>query len=170
MKPFQLDQCANDRRLAGRCNAGGQCSVRRWPSELEGVEDHLWLPDMLTRDAPVLTWDFTIVFDGPNRQAIPTQNTGLIIIKPDRPTPGFGSKLAAPIIEKFKAAFPEWHETDWSNVYVEITETSVYVSNFLSESLSDGEMARLNDERFVEKLKAAIAKAKESVARKLVEC
>lgn len=163
MSFFQLDECSNDKRVANRCNAGGKSQVRRWPENLKGVSDHVWFPDVLTRNAPVLTIDFTIVLEEQNRKAIPQNNSGIIVVKPEFPTRGFSMKLATPIIETFKSYYPDWHSTDWSNVYLELNEVSAYVCDFKDESLSNGTRVRYDEEGFVEKLMAATTKAKSTV-------
>jgi len=160
MNSFQLDECFNDRRLADRCNQEKKCLVRRWPEARSGEDDDVWFPALLTADAPILTTDFVIALEESNRKALPFPNTGIIVVRPDQPRPGFGSKDASAVIDKVKAIFPDWSATDWSSAYVEFTETGAYVCDFEDEALSVGEHIPYSAASFAEKLLNALAKAK----------
>jgi hypothetical protein len=85
MKCFQLDQCSNHAGFRRKCNEQALCVVRRLPPRLKDHDDDVVLIDLLARDAPILTMDFTIVCDNPTH--IPHENPGIIVIKarPNKP-------------------------------------------------------------------------------------
>lgn len=165
MKSFQLDENFNDRRLVEQCTAAGRCELLRFPPKLRGVADEIWMPDLLTKTAPVVTKDFRIVEQ--HREAVPPQNSGIIIVRPKKARPSFTSKQAVAIIANFKSRFPSWADTDWSGIYTEITEIDVYVTALTSGDLDNGrtlELARLG---FVEDLTAALVEIRLSARRAL---
>jgi hypothetical protein len=126
MKCFQLDECFNDRRLAEGCNSERQCFVRRFPNRLKQEKDHIILPDLLGKDAPLLTTDFTIVDD--HLSDIPEVNSGLIVIRSRNSKKPFTSKAASINLARLKQKFLAWSETDWSGIYLEIDEEAVFLS------------------------------------------
>jgi hypothetical protein len=126
MKYFQLDECFNDKRLAETCNAEGRCIVRRFPRRRKEQKDPIVLPDLLTKDAPLLTTDFTIADD--HRNAIPEWNSGLIVVRSRNSRKPFTSKSAGANLARLKHKFPSWAETDWSGIYLEVDEKAVFLS------------------------------------------
>lgn len=149
MKSFQLDENINSKNLVENCDAEGKCKVLRFPAALCGTKDPELLPDLLTREAPLVTTDSTIVNDSPG--AIPERNSGLIVVKQRAPTPPFTAKRAAVFIANFKSKFPGWPEFDWSGLYVEISDTEAYVSALRDGDVSGGTSIDIGDEKFSEK-------------------
>ncbi len=96
-------------------------------------------------------------------------NTGLIIIKPDARTSGFGSRLARPIIENFKSVFPKWNDINWSSVYAEISETNVYICDYGDEEFTNGNRVRFDDADFAEKLETLLEQAR-TRSRAFIRC
>jgi hypothetical protein len=168
---FQQDECFNDRRLPNRCNPAGKCIVRKWPEEREGQRDDVWLPELLRADAPILTTDFAIVLEEQNRRAVPIPNTGIIVPKPEsRRGKFFGSREAMEIIELFKKAYGDWHLIDWSNVYIELGETGVYICDFYDKTLTAGERIEYADQAFALRVNRSIATAKKfGYSRRMIE-
>jgi hypothetical protein len=78
MNAFQLDQNLNSKKFASECNAQGKAKVLRYPRRLMDENDDIMLPDLLSKEAPLVTSDFTIVED--NQDCIPYENSG------DRPS------------------------------------------------------------------------------------
>jgi len=136
---FQLDESFDMKKFAERCSTEGRCKMERFPPSLRGKKDFEWFPILLAHDAPILTTDFQIALHPDNRQAIPARNSGIIVIKPKIAESGFGSKRAIPLIDKFKLAFPEWSNLNWSDAYVEITDVDVYVRSFVDLHQISGE-------------------------------
>jgi hypothetical protein len=83
------------------------------------------------------------------------------VIRPKQPTTGFGSRSAVPILTAFKTIFPDWSQTDWSEVYVEITEVDITVRNLARASVTDGETIQFSDPDLSQKLQATIAQMRE---------
>jgi hypothetical protein len=133
--------------------------MERFPPSLRGKKDFEWFPILLANDAPILTTDFRIALQPDNRQAIPARNSGIIVIRPKIPESGFGSKRAIPLIDKFKQAFPEWSNLDWSDAYVEITDVDVYVRSFTDQHQISGETVSYDNENFTVRLIEAVVKA-----------
>jgi hypothetical protein len=156
---FQLDESFDMRKFAKRCSTEGRCKMERFPPNLRGKKDFEWLPILLANDAPILTTDFGIAIHADNRQAIPSRNSGIIVVKPKIPESGFGSKRAIPLIDKFKLAFPEWSNLNWSDTYVEITDVDVYVRSFVDPHQKSGETVSYDNEDFTVRLIKAVAKA-----------
>src|SRR5258708_18191205 len=132
MKCFQLDQCSNHADFRRKCNEQGLCVVRRLPPRLKDHDDDVVLTDLLSRDATVITMDFTIVYDNPSY--ISPKNPGIIVVKarPNKAT------IMESMIAKFKTKFAEWNSTDWSNIYMEIEETEIYVSRLVDGNIDAG--------------------------------
>ncbi len=158
MTTFQLDESFDMKKFAERCSTEGHCKMERFPPSLKGKRDFEWFPILLVNEAPILTTDFRIAINSDNRRAIPSRNSGIIVIKPKIPINGFGSKRAIPIIDKFKQAFPEWSTLNWSDAYVEITDVDVYVRSFVDQ-YQIGEIISYENENFTVRLTKAVAKA-----------
>jgi hypothetical protein len=146
MRRFQLDECSDDADFADDCNRDGRCEIRRMPVELKEELDPDVLPDLLARDAPLVTTDHGIVFDNP--ACIGPKNPGIIVIKA-RPSRG---SLMQKLVARFKSQYPAWAETDWSEVYMEIEETEVYLHRLVDADIYNGPSIQFNDPDFAEKL------------------
>jgi len=161
---FQLDESINDGDLASQCNDEGQCTVRRYPERLKGTKDPVMLPMILGTDMPLLTTDFSIVER--NIKSIPTNSSGVIVVRPQTPTPDFTSDDAAQIIRSFKERFPDWARTNWAGLYVEINEGEIFVARlesfveWLRKESYDGKVCEtllFSDPQFIDKLRELIA-------------
>lgn len=150
-RSFQLDQNSDHKRLVKKCNDGGRCIVYRLPPELRDENDPIVLKRLLTADATMLTMDFKIVYQ--HGEYIPKQNPGLIIVKA-RPNT---DEIMTRLIARFKLYFPQWHETEWNNIYLEIEETEIYVSKLYDGNIDDGSVIRYDAEQFAESLIAYMA-------------
>ena len=64
-----------------------------------------------------------------------------------------------PIMDNFKGLFPEWATTDWSNVYIEITDVDVTIRS-LFQPVDSGRTIALTESDFVSRLLDGIAAAK----------
>lgn len=120
-----MDECFNDRRLADACNSEGRCKVLRYPRRLKQQQDPSMLPELLAKEAPLLTTDFTIVED--NAEFIPEPNSGVIVVRSRFPHRPFTSKMAAANLGRLKERFPVWPDIDWSGIYLEIDEEEVLI-------------------------------------------
>lgn len=166
MKSFQLDECFNDKRLADACNAEGRCTVRRFPRRLKEKKDPVILPDLLAKDAPVVTIDFTIVPD--NAAHIPNVNSGLIVVRSKNSRKPFTSKSAAMNMSRLKQRFPAWSEIDWSGVYIEIDEEELFISELKKDMAGDHGMSiKLDVPRFSDTVMEMLDKIKNSVHRRI---
>jgi len=152
IKCFQLDECFNDKRLAESCNLSGRCLVRRFPSRLKQLKDPVILPDLLAKDAPLLTTDFRIVYE--HRDVIPEINSGLIVVRSRHSQKPFTSKSATINLARLKQRFPAWAETDWSGIYLEIDEEMVFLSQ--PKRIPEGRLIRFDQADFEEVLKTGL--------------
>src|SRR5258706_5845433 len=151
MKCFQLDQCSNHGGFAERCNRQALCVIKRLPDRLKDRDDDIVLTDLLSKDAPIVTMDFTIVYDNP--AYISPDNPGIIVVKA---RPNSAKKMQA-IIAKFKSKFPDWNSTDWSKIYIEIEETEVYVSRLIDGNIDSGKPIAFDGDDFSGRLRLVIA-------------
>jgi hypothetical protein len=158
MKCFQQDQCSNHADFRRKCNKQGLCIVRRLPGGLINQDDDVVLTDLLAKDAPIITMDFTIVYD--NHAYIPAENPGIIVVKA---RPNKAAKMEA-MIAKFKRHFPEWNSTDWSKIYIEIEESEVYVSRLTDGNIDDGKEICFSGDDFLNRLRLMIAAIREGCA------
>lgn len=165
LKPFQLDESCNAAHIRRLCEQEGLCTVRSFPERWKGTKDWQWFPTLLAADAPIVSTDFTIAFEEENIRAMPTPASGILVVRPKHPTKGFGSRQAAPQMAAFKVVFPAWAQTDWSDLYVEITEVDVTVRNLAIASMTSGTTVAFDEEDFVNKVLAAIALWKQQPTR-----
>ena len=162
MKSFQLDQCSNHADFHRKCNQQGFCVVKRLPPRLKDHDDDVVLTDLLAKEAPILTMDFTIVYDNP--AYIPPENPGIIVVKA-RPNT---ARLMETMIAKFKTKFPEWNSTDWSTLYIEIEESEVYVSRLVDGNIDEGQYIGFARDDFSKQLRLMIEKIRQG--RSLPSC
>jgi hypothetical protein len=154
MNAFQLDECLNDKRLADLCNAEGHCVVRRFPRRLREQKDFVVLPDLLAKDAPLVTIDFPIVDE--NKRHIPEVNAGLIIVRTRNVQRPFTAKSATQNMQRFKQKFPDWAEADWSGIHLEIDEYEIYIGQLGALQANHGHVIRLDRENFAEELRSKL--------------
>ena len=154
MRSFQLDQNSNHKRLAERCNAEGRCFVKCLPKQLIDEDDHVVLKTLLGNDATLLTMDFRIVDENPS--CIPSKNPGLIVVMARPNTAERMSKILA----QFKSKFPQWAEFDWSQIHVQIEDSSVSVSSLVDAQADDWRTISYERENFASALTDAIGALK----------
>jgi len=158
---FQLDEGFNYKPLIGACRLRKQCEIRPWPEPRVGQKDPIWIPDICSLDAPVVSKDFTIATNEENRRAMPETISGFIIPKPTRKkVRPFRADHAQQILETFKEKFPRWHETDWTNTYVEVRDTDVSVTHIADCVDMIGPRILFDSPNFVAVLVDAIAAAR----------
>jgi hypothetical protein len=151
MTIFQLDENINDDEFAEKCNREKLCDVYRFPRRLKGQKDDVVLPDLLTKGAPLVTKDFRIANE--NSKVIPTDNSGLIVVRTNNPQRSFTVKAAIANIARFKEKFPRWSDYDWSGIYLEIVEDEVYVETLNSSvDLARGHAVRFAEDNFANEL------------------
>jgi hypothetical protein len=150
MKSFQLDQCSNHAGFARNCNTSAQCKVLRLPTNLKDHDDDVVLQVLQAQQVTILTIDFTIVEDNPND--IVADNPGIIVVKV-RPNT---EELMREYTENFKRHFPDWAETNWSRVYLEIEETGVYLHKLVDGNISNGITIKFSENNFIDQVTAAI--------------
>lgn len=153
MKAYQLDENLNDKRLADGCNSEGKCTVRRYPGRLRGEKDPVMLPELLSKDAPLLTRDFPIVHE--HKNYIPKLHSGVIVVRTKNTNRAFTTKIAMKNIETLKERFPPWAETNWTGVYLEIDEEGIYVGD-LHDLYSSGRSIRFDTAKFESEMREAI--------------
>jgi hypothetical protein len=146
MTSFQLDECFNDKRLAKACNSERRCKVLRYPRRLKKQKDPKVLADLLARNSPLLTTDFTILDD--NTVHIPQPNSGMIVVRSRYPRRPFTSKSAAANLLLLKERFSAWSEIDWSGIYVEIDEEEIMVCPLEGDSDRQSFLIRFDEQDF----------------------
>lgn len=155
MTDFQLDQNLNARRMADACNAEGLCTLRRLPKRLINKTDDIVLRDLLGRDATLITADRRIVDENPSD--IPPRNPGVVVVRLKVATRTLTARLADEMIRRFKDSFPEWHRTDWSRLFLEITDQDIYIARLASSDTSGGRTLRFDEPDFAAELSQTIA-------------
>jgi hypothetical protein len=159
---FQLDQCINDKSLADACNSRGMCTVYRYPRRLHGQLDEVMLPEIFTRNNPLLTTDRQIVEQ--NQQCIVVPNPGIIVIRNKKPLPFMTAGRARSIIEGFKTNVPSWLTINWSMIYIEVNdEGEIYVCPLVSADISQGRAFNVSDTDINTTLTKYIAEIGESL-------
>jgi hypothetical protein len=146
VKTFQLDECLNDARLANTCNSEGRCVIRRFPRRLKGHKDPVMLPDLLSKDAPLLTTDFTIVDD--HTTHIPEINSGLIVIRSRNSQRPFTSRSASQNLARLKQKFPAWADTNWAGLYLEIDEEAVFLARLKHSAVPERRRINFDQQDF----------------------
>jgi hypothetical protein len=148
---FQFDESIDDKNLAAKCTAGGECVVLRYPPHRKGQKDREMLPKLLEPSFPLVTLDRRIVDD--NVESITNNNGGIIVVKLERPVKTITISIADKIIKGFKHRFKSWSNTDWSRIYLELTETDIYISPLTENpDITKGTPLRYDDPKFVEKV------------------
>ena len=144
--------------LRKKCNTQALCIIKRLPDRLKDHDDDVVLTDLLSKDSPILTMDFTIVYDNP--AYISSDNPGIIVVKarPNKAT------IMEAMIAKFKGHFPEWNITDWSKIYMEIEETDVYVSRLIDGNIDGGKPISFDGDDFPGRLRLVIAEIRQERA------
>jgi hypothetical protein len=154
MTTFQFDECINDARLVERCNSEGLCKVLRFPSKLRGKKDFEILPELLTREFPLVTRDFRILDE--NKEFVPEIHPGVIVLRSKRASDTFTTKKAAQNLSKFKSRFASWSEADWKGLFLEIDEEGVYIFNSIERSEASGLTVNFSDGEFTDKFRQAL--------------
>ncbi len=116
---YQLDECADFKRLAERCAAEGLVDLRRCPKKLKRKEDPEVLDAILGSNSTLLTTDRTIHCE--HNRHIPDAHPGILIIASLAPWT-LRARDVERILRQFKSAFPNWHTITIRNSVVEITE------------------------------------------------
>jgi hypothetical protein len=120
MNEFQFDECFDDRVIRIRCNSERLCVAKKYPRELRGTKDPQMLPELLRKDAALVTTDGRIVDD--NIDHIPYPHPGIIAIGTRDASKTLTTRIAAKNLDQFKGLFVTWHLTDWSGTFLEIDE------------------------------------------------
>jgi hypothetical protein len=163
MKAFQLDECFNGRSFAAGCNSNGLCRVLRMPKSLLGTKDPKLLPTIMTRGAPLLTVDRCMVEE--HIDHIPTPHAGFIVVKTADTTRPLKQDKAIAIIEKFKALYPEWNTTDWSDKCLEIDENVSALSVVKTSAITPIVALRLDNPDFLTEMFKNIQAADEMLGK-----
>jgi hypothetical protein len=133
MRGFQQDECLNGKAFRAACNSQKLCQVHKFPTNLHGTKDPVLLPILLAGASPLLTVDRRIVDD--NIQYIPNTHPGIIIIKTVNTKKSLTTSIASSIVQKFKAIYPAWHDTDWSGKCLEVDEINSALSVVRTSSI-----------------------------------
>ncbi len=141
MKTFQLDECANSKKLRWQCKDQGLVDVLSFPKDIKNksVKDPAVLKWFAGRSAPLVTTDARLKTD--HTSDIPDEHPGIVVLcSAHRGTLTLQHKLA--MLSEFKENLPGWHQLDISNVIVEI-----WVGNEYNVSVSRVESGQVVSEK-----------------------
>jgi hypothetical protein len=152
MKPYQLDECLNFGRLAEDCNSEGRCKVRRFPRGLKGQKDAV---------APVLTADFRIIYQ--HGEHVPEINSGLIVVRSSNSRKPFTRRSVSMNLARLKRKFPQWAETNWSGIYLEVDEEAVFLAPLRRYQVPDGPRINFDQNNFDEVFTAELSRLQRKI-------
>ncbi len=125
MRTFQLDECANSKKLRWQCKEQGLVDVRSFPKEIKNksVKDPAVLEWFAGLSATLVTTDARLKTD--HTSAIPDRHPGIVVLcSADRATLILRDKQA--LLGKFKNNLTGWDQIDISDMIVEIWKGHEY--------------------------------------------
>ena len=135
MNIFQLDEDLNSKKISRECNRIGASEVKRFPKGAKGAAD----PTVLQRFVPLrtlVTGDLDLARD--HAESIPFPHCGIIALgNSDRIMWTATEKDYQRIISNFKQQFPVWHQSDFTNSILTVTERDILVQHAEGRMLID---------------------------------
>lgn len=119
---YQMDECLNSKRLVQACLEEGLVNVRRCPRRLKQHDDPEVLRNVLPSEWSLVTTDRAIHVE--HGRFFPSEHSGILIVATSDSSRTLTIKNVVSILQRFKAAFPDWHEVSLRNSVVEITESA----------------------------------------------
>lgn len=157
MLQFQLDENNDCDKFAKSCNANGLASVSRFKKKFKntGMKD----PEVLEWNSPrgrvLLTFDDKMIEK--HKANIPEQNPGIVTVgHSPHVMKTMTQKSGNQIVEKFKQAMPNWHQTPLANSIVRIKDDSVIVCRKIEGRIDYLLEAHFEQEDFVQVMQACL--------------
>jgi len=125
MSIFQVDQCADSKKLVDSCAREGHAEVYRFPKRLRGYRDPDVLNAVLPRGHTLVTTDRDIHTE--YAEHFPTSHAGVVIVATNSVAGTLTTRRVMRILAEFKRSFPDWHRVSLQNSVIEVTEDGVQV-------------------------------------------
>ena len=160
MRAFQLDECANSKRLRRQCKKDGVVDVHSFPKRIrnKSIKDPevlRWLADL---DTPLITTDGGLTTE--HVSDVPDSHPGIVILRSAaRPTLTLRDIQA--LLREFKNRLTRWHEIDISGSIVEIwkaNEFDVRVTRIKSGQVVSETVMRYQDKEWPDRFTLAVSR------------